>query len=131
MALFGDITGAEVRDCIVDSSSERIIFVVSPGHLGLAIGRRGVTIKRARTIMKRDIDVVEAAKTAEGFVRNALAPAQVSEVKVQEQSKGRRVAIVSVASEHRGRVIGRNGRNIERARLLAKRHHGIDAIIIA
>jgi N utilization substance protein A len=131
MALFGDITGAEVKDCVVDQNGERIIFVVSPGHLGLAIGRRGVTIKRARTMLKRDIDVVEDADTPESFVRNALAPAKVSTVNVQEQSKGRRVAVVTVTSENRGRVIGRNGRNIERARLLAKRHHGIDAIIIA
>lgn len=131
MALFGDITGAEVKDCVVDQDGERIIFVVSPGHLGLAIGRRGMTIKRARTMLKRDIDVVEDADTPELFVRNALAPAKITTVDVQEQSKGRRVAVVTVKSENRGRVIGRNGRNIERARLLAKRHHGIDAIIIA
>jgi N utilization substance protein A len=117
--------------CVVDQDGERIIFVVSNGHLGLAIGRRGMTIKRARTMLKRDIDVVEDADTPEIFVRNALAPAKVSTVNVQEQSKGRRVAVVTVKSENRGRVIGRNGRNIERARLLAKRHHGIDAIIIA
>lgn len=130
MALFGDITGAEVKDCVVDQEGERLIFVVSPGHLGMAIGRRGVTIKRARTILKRDIDVVEDADSPENFVRNALAPAQISTVNIKEQSQGRRVAIVSVSSENRGRVIGRNGRNIERARLLARRHHGIDAIII-
>jgi N utilization substance protein A len=131
MALFGDITGAEVRDCIVDPTGDRLIFVVGNGNLGLAIGRRGITIKRARTILKREIDVVEDAETVEGFVRNALAPAKVSSVNVQEQSKGRRVAVITVNSEDRGRVIGRNGRNIERARLLAKRHHGIDAIVIA
>ena len=131
MALFGDITGAEVKDCIVDQDGERLIFVVGLGHLGLAIGRRGVTIKRARTILKRHIDVVEDAESPEGFVRNALAPARVTNVDVQEQSKGRRVAVVTVNTENRGRVIGRNGRNIERARLLAKRHHGIDAIIIS
>ncbi len=131
MALFGDITGAEVKDCIVDPNGERIIFVVGLGNLGLAIGRRGATIKRARTILKRDIDVVEDAETPEGFVRNSLAPAKVSTVNIKEQSKGRRVAVVTVKTENRGRVIGRNGRNIERARILAKRHHGIDAIIIA
>lgn len=130
MALFGDITGAEVKDCVVDQDGERIIFVVGLGHLGLAIGRRGATIKRARTILKRDIDVVEEAASPEGFVRNALAPARITNVDVQEQSKGRRVAVVTVSTENRGRVIGRNGRNIERARLLAKRHHGIDSIII-
>jgi N utilization substance protein A len=130
IALFGDITGANVRDCIVDNEGERIIFVVSPGHLRLAIGYAGATIKKARSIMKRDIDVVEAADTPESFVRNALAPAQVTAVKVKEEGQGRRVAVVTVKSENRGRVIGRNGRNIERARILAKRHHGIDSIVI-
>ena len=41
IALFGDITGAEVKDCVIDQEGDRIIFVVSAGHLGLAIGRRG------------------------------------------------------------------------------------------
>ena len=130
IALFGDITGAEVRDCIVDENADRLIFVVNPGNLGMAIGRRGTKIKRARSILKRDIDVIEAADSPEGFIRNALAPAQVTNVKIQVQSQGRRTAVVTVNSENRGRVIGRNGRNIERARLLAKRHHGIDAIVV-
>ena len=102
MALFGDITGAEVKDCVVDQEGERIIFVVSPGHLGLAIGRRGMTIKRARTMLKRDIDIVEDADTPESFVRNALAPAKVTTVVVQEQLKKGRVAVVTVNSEDRG-----------------------------
>lgn len=130
IALFGDITGANVRDCIVDTEGERFIFVVSPGHRRLAIGNGGATINKARSIMKRDIEVVEAADTPEGFVRNALGPAQVTAVKVKEEGQGRRVALVTVKSENRGRVIGRNGRNIELARLLAKRHHGIDSIVI-
>jgi len=109
MALFGDITGAEVKDCIVDQDGERLIFVVGLGHLGLAIGRRGVTIKRARTILKRHIDVVEDAESPEGFVRNALAPARVSNVNVQEQSKGRR------ASRHRRH---HNQRRIRRKHLV-------------
>lgn len=131
IALFGDITGAEVRDCVIDQEGDRIIFVVSAGHLGLAIGRRGATIKRVRTIIKRDVDVVEAAGTPEELIRNALAPAQVKAVKVQEQPSGRRIAIITVSTEQRGRVIGRNGRNIGRARILAKRHHGVDTIAIA
>ncbi len=130
IALFGDITGAEVKDCVIDQEGDRIIFVVSAGHLGLAIGRRGATIKRVRTIIKRDVDVVEAADTPEELIRNALAPAQIKAVKVQEQ-KGRRVAIITVSTEQRGRVIGRNGRNIGRARIIAKRHHGVDTIAIA
>ena len=131
MALFGDLTGAQVKDCIVDHEGDRIIFVVGAGQLGIAIGRRGATIKRARRILKRAIDVVEDADTPEEFIRNALAPAQIKAVKVQEHPQGRRIAIVTVSAEHRGRVIGRNGRNIARARRLAKRHHGIDTIIIA
>ena len=44
---FESLTGAGSRDCIVDDRNERIIFVINPGDMGLAIGRGGSSIKKA------------------------------------------------------------------------------------
>jgi len=44
IALFQSITGATVKDCIVDSDLNRIIFVVKEGNIGMAIGKRGKNI---------------------------------------------------------------------------------------
>ena len=45
MALFSDITGTDVKDCIIDPESGTIVFIVPPGKAGLAIGSRGVDRK--------------------------------------------------------------------------------------
>jgi N utilization substance protein A len=42
----------------------------------------------------------------------------------------KRLAYVEVANKDKGIAIGRDGRNILKAKMLAQRHHGVDDIII-
>jgi len=130
ISLFENITGAVARDCIIDDESERIIFIVKPGNIGLAIGKAGINIKRVREFLHKAIDVVEFADTELKFVENTLSPARIKTVTIQEKRDGRRIAMVTVDSKDRGIAIGKNGRNVARARLLAKRHYDIDDVII-
>ncbi|MDF2767475.1 MAG: archaeal NusA family domain containing protein [Nitrososphaeraceae archaeon] len=48
MSLFQSITSATARDCIFDERMDRVIFIVHKGHMGLAIGKGGSTIKKLR-----------------------------------------------------------------------------------
>jgi N utilization substance protein A len=43
---FESLTGAGSRDCVVDERNQRLIFVINPGDMGLAIGRRGLRLRR-------------------------------------------------------------------------------------
>ena len=115
IAKFEQITGAAAIDVIRDDEGERIIIVVRPKQLGKAIGRGGVNVKAASEAFGRAVDVVEIAETAEAFVKSALAPARVEDVKIIEHKDGTRVASVTVNSEDRGIAIGREGRNVARA----------------
>lgn len=131
IASFDRITGASAVDVIRDDDGERIIFVVRPKQLGKAIGRGGANVKAAADAFGRTIDVVEMADTAEEFVKSALAPARVEAVKIIVHRDGNRVASVTVKTEDRGIAIGRDGRNVARARLLARRHFDLSNVVIA
>ncbi|MHA1964286.1 MAG: NusA-like transcription termination signal-binding factor [Candidatus Thorarchaeota archaeon] len=131
IAKFEQITGAAAIDVIRDDEGERIIIVVRPKQLGKAIGRGGVNVKAASEAFGRAVDVVEMAETAEAFVMSALAPARVESVKIVEHRDGTKVASVTVNNEDRGIAIGREGRNVARARILVRRHFDLNNVVIA
>ncbi len=131
IAKFEQITGASAIDIIRDDEGERIIVVVRAKQLGKAIGRGGVNVKAASDAFGRAVDVVEMAETVEEFVKSALAPARVEAVKIIEHRDGNKVASVTVKNEDRGIAIGREGRNVARARILVKRHFDLDNVVIA
>ena len=129
MALFEAITGVPSKDCVILNSNDRIIFVVNHGKVGLAIGRNGKNVRHLRKIFKKNIDVVEYASTPEKLIKNCLHPSSSVEVKIIKRN-GSKIALVTVKPEERGIAIGKNGRNVIRARVLAKRYFGIDEVII-
>lgn len=130
ITLLEGLTGTTVLDCVVDEQNNRVIFLVKPGQVGLAVGRNGVNVKRLRKLIGKDVEIVEYAETPEKLIRNSLFPAQIISVRVKTDSNGRKIALVSVPPSEKGLAIGRGGRNISRARILAKRHFDIDNVII-
>lgn len=129
ISLFENITGAVAHDCIIDE--DRVIFIVKAGNIGLAIGKKGINIKRVRDFLQKPIEVVEFAQSPEDFIKNTLAPARIKLISITERRDGKKVAMVTVNEKDRGIAIGKNGKNVARARLLARRHYNIEDVIIS
>jgi transcription termination/antitermination protein NusA len=130
ISLFQSITSASARDCIVDDKMERVIFVVNKGHMGLAIGKGGATIKQLQNVVAKKVELVEYSDEPSDFIRNILNSEMVKEVKINERSDGSKQAVVFVDPKRKGVVVGRDGRNAEKARLLAKRYFQISNVLI-
>jgi N utilization substance protein A len=64
------------------------------------------------------------------FIKNALKPAAVKEVRITERPDGKTIAVVAVNPKGKGVAIGKNGRNAERLRFLAKRYFDIQNVSI-
>ena len=125
-ALFESETEATVRDCVIDDDHGRVLLLIKPGEMAQAIGPAGEHVSRVEDRVGKPIKLVEDAETAEVFVANALAPAAVYNVTISENDD--RVAYVEVDDADRGAAIGDGGENIDAARLLAKRHFGVDDV---
>jgi len=121
---FESLTGAGSRDCVVDDRNERLIFVVNPGDMGLAIGKKGASIKKASDVMGKKIEVVEYNSNPEQFLKNCFLPAKVTSIVFSGEDDARS-ATVDVSDEDRGIAIGKNGKNIFKAKKLAQRQHNI------
>ena len=130
IALFESITGASVKDCILDEDSNRAIFMVKEGHVGMAIGKGGKNIHLLEKMTSKKHEIIEYSDNPAQFIKNALKPAKVDEVRITERIDGKRIAVISVNPKDKGVAIGKNGRNAERIRFLAKRYFQIQNVSI-
>ena len=130
ISLFQNITKVTPRDCIDDEKQDRLIFVVNEGKMGLAIGKNGSNIKSLQNLLKRNIELVEYYNDPIKFLKNLLNAKLINEVKISKRADGSPQAIVLVNPNNKGLVVGRAGRNAEKARLLAKRYFDIPSVVI-
>ena len=130
ISLFQNVTKTTARDCLDDEKQDKIIFVVNEGKMGLAIGKGGSNIKSLQNILKRNVELVEHFDDPIKFLKNILNPKFVNEVKLDTKQDGSSQAIVIVDQGKKGLVVGREGRNAEKARLFAKRYFDISSVQI-
>ena len=130
IALFENMTGAMVKDCIIDDDNNKVTFVVKKGDMGLAIGKRGSTVSKVQRAVDRGVEIIELDDDPVQFIRNILSPAELQNVKIITRKSGEKIATVTTDNTNKRIAIGKNGINIERAKLLANRLHNIDNIIL-
>ena len=131
LSLFESLTGAQVKDCVIDNERGRILFVVKQGYMGLAIGKNGANVRRLKKLLGKNVEVVEDADRPEDLIRNSLLPAKVHSVKITKSPDGKTIAYVTVNPQEKAIAIGKDGNKITRARILAKRYFDIDNVIIS
>jgi len=98
--------------------------------MGLAIGKNGQSIKSIQKSIGKTIELVEYSDDPKQLIINALDSKYVNDVKINEKSNGRITATIKVDSSKTGAIVGRAGRNAEKARLIAKRYFEINNIKI-
>lgn len=123
LAVFSEHTGATAVDCLVHDDT--VTFVVDPDGMADAIGPDGRTVRALEDRLDRRVILIERADRPEHFVANALAPAAVYDVSIQDGE-----AVASVDAADVGVAIGADGERIERARRVVARHFDIDDIAV-
>ncbi|MEM3086175.1 MAG: NusA-like transcription termination signal-binding factor [Halobacteria archaeon] len=120
------LTRTQAEDCVGDA--QRVIYVVRPGEARRTL-RDPEAIQRLERALQRKIKLVESSPDPARFLADAFAPVQVETVALEEQ-EGSRKAYVQVPKLYRGVAIGKGGRNIALIRQLARRHLGIDEVVV-
>lgn len=130
MSLFQSVTSVTARDCVMDDKMDRVIFIVNKNQMGLAIGKGGATIKQLQNVVARKVELVEYSDDASEFIGNVLNSNMINQIRIGERTDGTKQAVVVVDAKKKGIVVGREGRNAEKARLLARRYFQISNIFI-
>ena len=134
--LFDSITGASTVDCAIlpdkgtNGETERIIFMVHKRDLTKALGKNGINVKKLKDKLSKSIDIIVYSDDLFSFIRDIFYPIKIKGIEDKKLADGRRIIIVHVDPRDLGLAIGKNGRNIHRAKFFVRRHFNVDNLII-
>lgn len=118
------LTKATAIDCVVDEKFDRILYIIRPGDMGLAIGKKGDNIRKLQKVLGKKIEMVEYHEDLEGFVANIFKPVEIAGVR-----KNTVEGIIDVLVKKKGDIgiaIGKGGANVEKARVLLRRFFNLE-----
>jgi N utilization substance protein A len=118
------LTKSTALDCVIDDRFDRVIYVIRPGDMGLAIGKKGENIRRLQNVLGKRIEMVEYADTTDAFITNIFKPAEVT--RIERTTEDVPVNVIVRQRSDLGIAIGKAGCNIEKARILCRRFFGIE-----
>lgn len=114
--VFENVTKAEVKDCFFEG--EKIVFVVNPGNMGLAIGKGGRNINQVSSLLHKKVDVIEFNPDPVLFAKSLLLPVKPKEVILKDGV----VTIVSHDIKEKGRIYGRERTNFKRIQEIVSKY---------
>ena len=116
----------QLKISIIDlvEEEDKITFVVEKGQLGLALGKGARNLQTLKSVLNKEVKVLEYDDDIERFIRNLFKPHTVESVAIETDEEGI-YARVTVKPEDKGKAIGKGGRNVNVVRQLARRHHNI------
>jgi len=121
MALFESVTGAKVKDCIVN---EKVIFIIEENEMGKAIGKNGANIKMVESKLKKKVKLVEFSSNLLQFVKNIAYPAGVADITHDDGI----VTIHGKDTSSKAMLIGRERQNIIHLSDIVKRYFNVREI---
>ncbi len=121
-ALFERLSGAETKDCF--QYPDRLVIVVSPGHMGKALGKHKNNPRQLEQMLKKKVQIVEYADTLIGFIRNLLQPLTVDDI---SENNGE-VLIKVKDTKTKGYIIGIRAQNLKRLEETVKQYYPINKI---
>jgi len=129
MTLFENVTKTQIKDCL--EFSDTIYFIVNPGQLQFAIGKSGSKIKRLRALLKKNVKLIEYSPDLTRFIKNIFRDFPIKDVRIEDSNDGKnKIAYVSVDLRDKGKIIGRDSKNLKIAKKIVNRHGKIDILII-
>lgn len=125
MNMFESITGVEAVDVI--TREDEVYFIVPEGKAGMAIGKGGKIVKKIQSKLGKDVKIYEYSDNLGKFLNN-LVPTDLRGVNITDNDEKK--VEISVSSENKGRVVGKNGNKIDSIRDILQRTHGVDEVVV-
>jgi len=116
IALFERLTKVQPKDCLI--TDKCAYFLVDPEKIGFAIGKNGSNIKDVRKHTGKAVKVFGYSNNPEILIKNLI-----PNIKNIDSNNG--TMMITIPSQDKVTVIGKNGSNIKALNELLSRHCSI------
>ena len=124
--MFESLTDVEARDCMM--KEDEAYFIVPEGKAGMAIGKGGKVVQKVQDQLGKDVKIFEYKDNLGAFVNN-LVSVDIRSLDIEDEENGKTVEI-NVSNDNKGRLVGRDGENIDSIRDILKRTHNVDEVTV-
>ncbi|MEK6813057.1 MAG: NusA-like transcription termination signal-binding factor [Nanoarchaeota archaeon] len=122
---FESLTRSKVKDVFFDAT-ETLVFVMQPGEMGKAIGKKGSNVKRLGNLLKKRIRVIEFSSSALDFVKNCTLPL-IPKKMVQEVDT---ITITMENTQQKAMLLGRNKSNFLNMQKIVQRYYPVQLKVL-
>ena len=126
LSMFESLTDVEARDCMM--KEDEAYFIVPEGKAGMAIGKGGKVVKKVQNQLGKDVKIFEYKDNLGAFVNN-LVPVDIRSLDIENEDGDKEVEI-KVSNDNKGRLVGKDGENIDSIRDILKRTHNVDEVTV-
>ncbi len=120
LSLFESLTQTRVKDCFILEGV--VVFVVQPGQLGRALGKKGFNVQKLNRILKKKIKIVEFSENKAQFVRSYLHHLDIPLTNIKEEDDS--VIISGLDRQTKAQIIGRDKKNLNTLKDILSRYFG-------
>lgn len=121
MTIFEHVTRTKVKDVIV---GEKILYIVSPGQISKAIGKKGANVKLLELKLKKKVKFVEFNEDVAQFIQNLIYPSNPHKITDNDGE----IVIEDSDTKTKALLIGRNSKNLAFLNSTVKRYFDIKQI---
>ncbi|MBU1203695.1 MAG: NusA-like transcription termination signal-binding factor [Nanoarchaeota archaeon] len=117
--LFEKITKSRLKDII--PKQDTLIYIIHPGQIGKAIGKKGINIKKLNKITKKKIRIVEFNLNPKIFVQGFIAPIKPDSIDITNETME-----IKADRKTKGLLIGKNQQNLRILKDVTKQYFNLD-----
>ncbi len=127
ISMFERMTSAKLKDAFEVDNLQ--VFVVKPGFIGKAVGKKGANVKKLADMLKKNIKIIEYNPKIEVFAKNVTFP--IIPAKIEYDQKEKILTLIPKDLLSRGLLIGKQAVKLRETEKIIKRFFDIEEVKVA
>lgn len=127
ISMFERMTSAKLKDAFEIDNLQ--VFVVKPGFIGKAVGKKGANVKKLADMLKKNIKIIEYNPKIEVFAKNVTFP--IIPAKIEYDQKEKVLTLIPKDLLSRGLLIGKQAVKLRETEKIIKRFFDVEEVKVA